>query len=94
VAKDLALTGALVVDGTGGGPRENATVVLAGGRIASVGGSVPPADAEVIDVQGKTLLPGLIDAHVHLSSLTRCSACATPFGLVCARRHGRCCAVR
>jgi imidazolonepropionase-like amidohydrolase len=87
VAKDLALTGALVVDGTGGGPRENATIVLAGGRIASVGGSVPPADAEVIDVQGRTLLPGLIDAHVHLSSLGGIPPELRAYGLANAMRN-------
>ena len=69
MARDLALAGALVVDGTGGRPRENVTVVLRDGRIASVGKPVPPADAEVIDLEGMTLLPGLIDAHTHMSSL-------------------------
>ena len=41
-----------------------ATVVLDGQRIAAVGGSVP-AGATVVDATGATLLPGLIDAHVH-----------------------------
>jgi imidazolonepropionase-like amidohydrolase len=40
------------------------TVILDGTRIAAVGGE-PPADAELIDAAGATLLPGLIDAHVH-----------------------------
>nr|BFE59343.1 amidohydrolase family protein [Dactylosporangium thailandense] len=40
------------------------TVVLDGPRIAAVGGETP-ADAEVLDAAGATLLPGLIDAHVH-----------------------------
>lgn len=40
------------------------TVVVDGTRIIAVGGR-PPADAEIIDASGKTLLPGLIDAHVH-----------------------------
>lgn len=87
MAKDLALTGALVVDGTGGHPRENATIVLRDGRIASVGGSVPPADAEVIDLQGKTLLPGLIDAHVHLSSLGGIPQELRAYGLANAMRN-------
>ena len=39
-------------------------VVLADGRIAAVGDAVP-AEAELVDADGRTLLPGLIDAHVH-----------------------------
>lgn len=86
MAKDLALTGALLVDGTGGRPRENVTIVLRDGRIASVSGAVPAADAEVIDLQGKTLLPGLIDAHAHLSSLGGMPNELRDYGLVNAAR--------
>jgi imidazolonepropionase-like amidohydrolase len=42
-------------------------VVVAGGKIESVGGARIPADAEVIDLGDATLLPGFIDAHTHLS---------------------------
>ena len=82
MAKDLALTGALVADGTGGRPRENVTVVLRDGRIASVGEPVPPGGAEVIHLEGKTLLPGLIDAHTHVSSLDGVPEELRPYGLV------------
>jgi imidazolonepropionase-like amidohydrolase len=64
----LALTHARLIDGTGAPPRDEATVVIAEGRIHSIG-EPPPAEAQVIDLAGRTLLPGLIDAHVHLSSL-------------------------
>lgn len=44
----------------------DATVVLDGERIAAIGSELPvPAGAEVVDGRGQTLLPGLIDAHVH-----------------------------
>ncbi len=82
MAKDLALTGALVVDGTGGRPRENVTVVVSDGRIASVGEPVPPGAAEVINLEGKTLLPGLIDAHTHVSSLDGVPEELRAYGLV------------
>jgi imidazolonepropionase-like amidohydrolase len=41
------------------------TVVIDGGTIASVGAAPPPAGAEVVDGGGRTLMPGLIDAHIH-----------------------------
>ncbi|ONI76438.1 imidazolonepropionase [Actinosynnema sp. ALI-1.44] len=57
-----AITGAQVFDGEKAiGVR---TVVIDGGRIRQVGGE-PPAGADVVDGRGATLLPGLIDAHVH-----------------------------
>ncbi|MCX6577625.1 MAG: amidohydrolase family protein [Candidatus Aminicenantes bacterium] len=46
------------------------TVLISGGKIAACGANVViPAGAEVIEAAGKTLLPGLIDAHVHVWSL-------------------------
>src|SRR6266566_4722646 len=75
------------MDGTGERPRENVTVVIREGRIASVGERVPPADAEVIDLEGKTLLPGLIDAHTHLSSLEGVPEELRAYGLVHAMRN-------
>jgi imidazolonepropionase-like amidohydrolase len=65
----LALVNAHLIDGTGRPPRGAATVTIADGRFTGVTSAPPPADARVIDVEGRTLLPGLIDAHVHLSSL-------------------------
>ncbi len=61
----LALRGAVLVDGTGADPVDRATVLLDGERIASIGERAP-SDAETIDLDGCTLLPGLIDAHTHL----------------------------
>ncbi|TMJ94185.1 MAG: amidohydrolase family protein, partial [Actinobacteria bacterium] len=62
-----ALTNARLVDGTGSAVRTDVTVVVEGGRIAAVD-TDPPAEATIVDLEGKTLLPGLVDAHVHLSS--------------------------
>jgi imidazolonepropionase-like amidohydrolase len=64
----LTLWGARVVDGLGN-VHDRAVVVVRGGRIAEiepVTGDRPPAG--VMDVRGRTLLPGLVDAHVHFSS--------------------------
>ena len=58
-----------MVDGTGSSARASVTVVLRNGLITAVGESDPPADCHVIDLAGMTLLPGLIDAHAHVTSL-------------------------
>ena len=68
---DLALVGARILDGTGGPPRERATVLIRNGTISEVvDGDVAPDGYRVIAAGGRTVMPGLIDAHVHLSSLT------------------------
>ncbi len=65
----LVLAGGTLIDGTGGTPINDAVVVIEGSRIQAVGtrGQVDyPEDARVIRTDGRTLIPGLIDAHVHL----------------------------
>ncbi|MDF6019403.1 amidohydrolase family protein [Streptomyces sp. JH34] len=59
-----AITNARVFDGER--VREETTVLLDGTRIAAIGGEAP-AGADIVDVSGATLLPGLIDSHVHTS---------------------------
>ena len=66
-----ALVGARLIDGTGAGPLPDAVVLIDGERIAAVGPRAAvrlPAGAEVVDVSGMTLMPGLIDCHDHLAS--------------------------
>jgi imidazolonepropionase-like amidohydrolase len=65
------LTGATLIDGTGAAPVPDAAVVIDGDRITAAGPRPTvtwPADAEIIDARGCTLIPGLIDAHDHLAS--------------------------
>lgn len=59
----FAVVGARVFDGEKTVP--SATVVVADGRIVSVGDAKPPSGVPVVRGEGKTLLPGLFDAHVH-----------------------------
>lgn len=56
-----------LIDGTGNAPISDATIVIDDdGRISEVGQGVqPPRGADVIDVSGRTIMPGLIDNHVH-----------------------------
>ncbi len=63
----LAFVGATLIDGTGAPPVANATLVVREGRIVAVGRDVDvPADAERVDVRGRTIVPGLINAHGHV----------------------------
>jgi imidazolonepropionase-like amidohydrolase len=64
-AQPTALRAARMLDVTSGRVVANATVVVDGDRIVSVGGPIP-AGATVVDLGDVTLLPGFIDAHVHL----------------------------
>ena len=68
-AQDLALVNASVVDVTDGTVTTGATVVIADGQIQSVGqGPAPSGTTRVIDLEGKYVTPGLLDAHVHIGS--------------------------
>ncbi|HET6797308.1 MAG TPA: amidohydrolase family protein [Gemmatimonadales bacterium] len=66
----LALVGATLIDGTGGPPLANAAIVIRDGLIESVGpraGFELPKQTAEIDVSGRWIIPGLIDAHSHLA---------------------------
>src|SRR5262249_32093924 len=65
----LALTQVRVIDGTGAPAREDQTIIISGGKILSVGDSTKiktPSDAKVMEMTGKTVLPGLVGMHNHL----------------------------
>jgi imidazolonepropionase-like amidohydrolase len=71
MTNSLALTNALVFDATGAAPFEGG-VVIADESIAEVFSGGPPpwrTDQRVIDCHGGTLLPGLLDAHVHVGAI-------------------------
>jgi imidazolonepropionase-like amidohydrolase len=65
----VALTHVRVIDGTGAPPRDDQTLILRDGRIAALGPSAstqPPAGAQVLDLTGKSVIPGLVMVHEHL----------------------------
>ncbi|HYF61153.1 MAG TPA: amidohydrolase family protein [Burkholderiaceae bacterium] len=65
----IAFRRATVFDSVSGTLRPDATVVVEGERIADVlYAETPVDDAQIVDVAGRTLMPGLIDAHVHVTS--------------------------
>lgn len=67
-----AFVGAQIIDGTGGAPIADGVLVVRDGRIEAVGAGdtvAVPADAEQIDVTGRTIIPGLINAHGHVNNV-------------------------
>ena len=70
--KTVLIAGGNVIDGTGSAPQAKTDVLLKGDRIVAVGKNLvidaaDSADAETIDATGLTVMPGLIDAHVHVT---------------------------
>lgn len=77
---ELTLTGARLFDGTGSPVQDDVTVVVRDGRVRAVGTGEGDAgsDGAVVDLGGRTLLPGLIDAHAHLTMLEHSPALSAP----------------
>jgi len=68
-APKLALVHARVIDGTGAAPRENQVLLVERGLISAVGDSAQvavPAGARVVDLAGRTVLPGFVMVHEHM----------------------------
>ena len=83
----LALTNASVVDVRSGNVTRGATVLMRGGRIESVGPTPAPANVRTIDLRGRYVVPGLIDAHVHIGGLPQMRA-ALESGVTTVRSAG------
>jgi imidazolonepropionase-like amidohydrolase len=86
-APTTALINASVVNVRTGTVTRGATVVLRGGRIESIGTGAAPADARTVDLRNRFVVPGLIDAHVHIGSLPQMRA-ALESGVTTVRSAG------
>jgi imidazolonepropionase-like amidohydrolase len=67
--KNIVIRGGRLIDGTGSEPIDDAVVIIKNDQIEAVGPPQTvqaPVEAEVIEAGGKTIIPGLIDAHLHL----------------------------
>jgi len=65
----IALEGATLIDGAGGAPKADALIIIRNGHIETIArvNEIPiPKGAERINLAGKTIIPGLIDAHAHV----------------------------
>ena len=73
-AQCTVLKGGRLIDGGGGAIVDNSAVVIKGERIEAAGAADTvkiPKGAEVVDTTGKTVMPGLMDAHLHLWGINR-----------------------
>jgi imidazolonepropionase-like amidohydrolase len=72
-AQVIVLTRATVIDGTGTGAQKDFTIIMENGRIRDIGPSSKtpaPAGATVLDLSGKFIAPGIINAHGHVGAKT------------------------
>lgn len=68
--KKMVLSNARVLDTRGGRLLEDRHILIEDGRIASVSDAMPAGEAQRIDVGGRVVMPGLCDAHVHVTAAT------------------------
>jgi imidazolonepropionase-like amidohydrolase len=83
----VAFVNANVVDVATGTVQDGQTLVVSGGRIESIGIAPPPGGARVVDLGRRWVVPGLIDAHVHIANLAQMRA-ALQSGVTTARSAG------
>ncbi len=70
----IAFTGMRLIDGTEAAPIDNATLVVDNGRVVAAGSAATtpiPADTARVSLAGKTVMPGLINAHGHANNVQR-----------------------
>jgi imidazolonepropionase-like amidohydrolase len=83
----ISLTNANVLNVLDGTIQRNVTVTLRGGRIESIGAAAAAGGTRAVDVRGRYVVPGLIDAHVHITNL-RALRSALASGITTVRSSG------
>src|SRR5215475_7129835 len=68
----VAFVGARIIDGTGQAAIEHGTLLIRNGRVEAIGAKVKlPNGVKKIDATGKTIIPGLINAHGHVNDISQ-----------------------
>lgn len=68
-AREVVIHAGRLIDGTGAAPRQNVSILITDQRITAIQpGFGTPAGADVVDLSDKTVLPGLIDTHDHITA--------------------------
>ena len=91
-SRAVVLDNVRIVDGTGAAPIEAGRAVIEGDRIARVGPVervTLPADAERLDLSGRTVLPGLIDLHFHIENDPKLALRQLSYGVTAFRDPGQ-----
>ena len=91
-SRSLVLDNVRVIDGSGDRPIESGRIVIQGDRITSVGPAdrvALPADADRIDLTGRTIVPGLIDLHFHIENDPRLALRQLSHGVTAFRDPGQ-----
>jgi imidazolonepropionase-like amidohydrolase len=84
----LVLTNANVIDGISATPLRNVSIVIRDGQVESIGAlSQVPAGAAALDLKGRWVVPGFVDAHVHITDM-RAARSALASGVTTARSMG------
>lgn len=65
----LLIEHARLIDGSGGPPAENISILISAGTIVRIGHQIVAPEAKKLDASGLTVLPGIVDSHVHVSSV-------------------------
>ena len=68
-AQSILLKNATIIDGTGTSAKTNSDILISNGTISAVGKNLSSKNAKVIDLTGKTVIPALTSAHVHVGTL-------------------------
>src|SRR6266516_7498958 len=90
--RSLVLDNARVIDGGGDRPIESGRIVIQGDRITSVGPAdrvAMPADADRIDLTGRTIVPGLINLHFHIENYPKLALRQLSHGVTAFRDPGQ-----
>ncbi len=86
----LELRGGTLIDGTGSDPVSGSAVTINEGRFVEAGASSAKAASDAIEVDGLTVLPGLIDAHTHLGIVDMSESDRTPPAVIAAQIFANC----